>query len=145
VAKAKDEESAIQIKIRKLDAQVLEAEAQRFASLLTRELPAKRPLPPRAHVSSDETLRETEMWEKFEMDGLEPVDDIGFDEADEEEAIDAALRRLQTMNLGAVGPTESSAFYDDGDETVTNIMRKLGNTPARYLKSLVSERDCRSQ
>ena len=67
------------------------------------------------------------------MDGLGQSDDIGRDDVDEEEAIDAALRHLRTMSLGAVGPTESSPFYEDGDETITNIMRKLGNTPTRYL------------
>jgi len=131
-AEAKDEESAIRIKIRRLDTQALEAEAQSFVSSLTGELPTKRPLAPRTIVTHDETLREREVWEQFEMDGLEHGDDIGCDDDDEEEAIDAALRRLQTMSLGAVGPTESSPFYDDGDETITNIMRKLGNTSARY-------------
>ena len=56
-----------------------------------------------------------------------PDGDARHDDADEEEAIDAALRCFQTINLGAVGPTDSSPFYDDGDETITNIMQKIGN------------------
>jgi len=129
---AKDEEAAIRIKIRRLDAQALEAEAQRFSSSLAGELPTKRPPAPQTFTTGDETLREREMWEQFEMDGLEQSNDAGCDDVDEEEAIDAALRQLRTMSLGAIGPTESSPFYEDGDETITNIMRKLGNMPTRY-------------
>ena len=71
------------------------------------------------------------MWERFEIYGFEQTtgfyDKDGGD-VDEDEAIDIALRkRLETVNLGAVKPTELNPFYDDGDETVTNVMRKIGN------------------
>jgi len=73
------------------------------------------------------------MWERFEMDGFEPTEPL-LDDVDEEEELDAAMRRLRTVNLGAVGPTESSPFYDDGDETITNIMRKIGNASIQHSK-----------
>lgn len=72
------------------------------------------------------------MWERFEIDGFESAaqafpGDLNGDDIDEEEAIDVALRkRFETINLGTIGLTESGLFYDDDDETVTNVMRKIG-------------------
>ena len=67
------------------------------------------------------------MWEKFEMEGFEPTELFDDDSPDEDDVIDAALRHFQAINLGTVGPTDSSPFYDDGNETITSIMRKIGN------------------
>lgn len=125
-AKAEEEESAIRIKIQRLDSHVLEAE--RFTSSLSGVLPTKLPPAPQMFANRDETLREREMWEKFEMDGFRHTDSLfDSDGLDEDETIDAALRYFQAINLGTVGPTDSSPFYDDGDETITNVMRDIGN------------------
>ena len=86
---------------------------------------------PQTLVDHGETLREREMWERFEMDGFEQVGSSCKDDedVDEEAQIDATLRsRLETINLGTVGLTEPSSPYDDGDETITNIMRNFGDT-----------------
>lgn len=133
-AKAKEEESATRIKVRRLDIEALEAEAKAFVSPLSGVLPTNHSSTPRVLVNRDETLREQEMWERFKMDGIECTESLaGHDDANEEDAVDAALRCLQAINLGAVGPTDPSPFYDDGDETITNIMREIGNVPALYL------------
>ena len=127
-AEAEAEEAAAQARVRRIDAQALAAEAKRFASPLSGELPA-RPAP-RTFVDNSETLREREMWERFEVEGFEQTlfHDNDDDNGDEDEFIDIALRRrLETVNLGITGPTESSPFYDDGDETITNVMREIGN------------------
>jgi hypothetical protein len=125
-AEAKEEESAHQIKIRRLDGRALEADARRFTSSLSGTLPTKRPPAPQISVNQGETLREREMWEKFEMGGLENTE-LFDDDPDEDEVIDAALRRFHAINLGTIGPTDSNPFYDDGDETITNVMRMFGN------------------
>jgi len=79
-------------------------------------------------ANHDETLREREMWEKFEMDGFGHTDSLfDSDGPDEDKTIDAALQYFQAINLGTVGPTDSNSFYDDGDETITNTMRDIGN------------------
>jgi len=70
-SEAKEEESAIRIKIQRLDTQALEAEAEMFMSSLSGELPIKHSSASQTLVDHDETLREREMWERFEMDGLE--------------------------------------------------------------------------
>jgi len=72
------------------------------------------------------------MWERFEMGGLEHPECFDVDDIDEDEVLDAALRRFQAINLGAVGPTDLSPFYDDGDETITSTMRKIGNDSIWY-------------
>ena len=134
-AEAREEELATRIKVRRLDTEVLEAEAKRFASSLSGELPTNCSSVPHVLVNRNETLREREMWERFEMDGIECAESFaGHDDANEEDAIDTALKCLHAINLGAVGPADSSPFYDDGDETITNIMRKIGNVPTRYLR-----------
>lgn len=127
---AEEEASAVQIEVRRLDVQALEAEADQLLPPLSGELPVKQPPVSKTLVDHDDTLREREMWERFEIDGFEQstlFDDDSGGESDEDEMIDTALRRrLETVSLGIVGPTESSPFYDDGDETITNIMRKIG-------------------
>ena len=126
-AEVKEEESTTRMKIRRLDSQALEADAKRFIPSLSEALPTKHPPAPQIFGNHDETLREREMWEKFEMDGLEHTEVFDGDDPDEDEAIDAALRHFHAINLGTIGPTDLSPFYDDGDETITNIMRKIGN------------------
>ena len=135
-AEAEAEEAAARIRVRRIDAWALKAEA-RFTSLLSGELPTKPA--PRTFVGHNEMLREREMWERFEVEGFEqaaPFCDDNDEDSDEENFIDIALRRrFKTINLGMVGPTESNPFYDDGDETITNVMREIGN--AVYSSVLV--------
>ena len=131
-AKAEEEEAVREIRVQKLNSVTLAGvEARRFESPLSGALSMKHLRTPQMLTSNDETLREREMWKKFEMGGhnVEHSDLFNEDDLDEDEVIDAALKYFQAISLGIVGPADPHSSYDDGDETITNVMQKIVTPP----------------
>ena len=129
-AETQERETVTRLKVHGIDIQAFEAEAHQFVSPLSGELPAKCPPVSQAVVGDGETLREKEMWERFETEGFEQpalphTNDC--DSGDGDELLDAALRRRhETFNPAAVGLTESSSFCNNGGKTTTTIPQNIG-------------------
>ena len=146
--RAKEEDSAIRIKNQRLDAKALAAEEINFVPPLSGILRMKSPPAPQTLINRDETLREKEMWETFATDGFErtqPFYDTAVHLEADEEAIDAALTQLQSVSFGTVGSINVGQFYDDGDETITNVMRKHGKTLTHFTINTKTENGHRAQ
>jgi len=58
----------------------------------------KCPPAPQTFVYHEETLREKEAWVRLKTDGFKPAESFNGGDVDEDEIIDAALRRFQTIN-----------------------------------------------
>ena len=138
-ASAKEEELKIRARNRRLDRQALgKAEANRFKSSLSKESPMKRPPAPQTFVYHGETLREEEIWARFKTDGSE-TGLFGGDDVDEDEVVDAALRRFQTINDASTSASLDPQIQVHVSPTMitvrqrlANVMSKIGNTSTQH-------------